>query len=87
MPMKIRKILTKAYGKVDAGLPDFPPKVGNTRIARMIFTGARGGCSICFPHGQDTNNYSGGKNRKSWKFYRKKQYRNRDVFDGLQEAG
>lgn len=77
MAMKNRKTLKTAYGA--GAFVDLPAKVGNVRIARLLFTRLRGGCSYCFPHGPETTNSSDDKKRRSWKHNRKWQYRCRDA--------
>jgi hypothetical protein len=72
---QFRKILIKAFGQGEGGLPDIPTKVSNVKISRFIFYKDRGGCPFCFPHGIETNNSKWSKNRKSWKLRRAKQYR------------
>src|SRR4051794_5614754 len=78
MAKKNRKALSEAYGPGDGGLPDIPAKVGNLRIARLLFARLRGGCSLCFPHGWETTNSNCSKKRRSWKLYRPKQYHHPD---------
>lgn len=72
--MKKRKVLIKAFGLTEYDQIDFPRKISNSQIARLIF-GDIMGCSRCFPHGLETLNATIAKNKKCWKNYRKKQYR------------
>jgi hypothetical protein len=75
MAGKSRKTLTLAFGEDEYGLTALPAKVGNRRVARLLFCRVRGGCSHCFPHGFETTNSTGSKNRRSWKHYRKTHFR------------
>lgn len=72
--MKDKKVFVKAFGLNEFGEVDFPRKISNIKISRLEF-GTFMGCSWCFPHGYETINSTISKNRKSWKFHRKKQYR------------
>ena len=64
----------KAYGKNEYGLADMPTKVSGVFISR-IKIGEEMGCSICFPHGPDTNNRFYFKWQRSWKKHRKHQWK------------
>lgn len=77
MAIKTRKALGSAFGANEAGLADLPTKMSNRRVSRLVFTGDRGGCSFCFPHGFETTNSTAGKNRRSWKHNRAHQSRAR----------
>jgi len=72
--MKEKKVFIKAFGLNEFGLVDFSGKISNIKISRLEFGNLRG-CSWCFPHGFETSNSTLSKNRKSWKFKRKKQYK------------
>lgn len=72
--MKEKKVFIKAFGLNEFGYLDVPRKMSNVKIERLEL-GELMGCSWCFPHGFETTNASCFKNRKSWKFYRKKQYK------------
>lgn len=69
-----RHALIEVFGKTDGNLPDLPEKVGNVKVARVLHGDAMG-CSWCFPHGFESGNATWNKNRRSWKHYRKHQYR------------
>ena len=71
--------LAHAFGFTDEGVVDLPRKCSNVRIARIMHTRDRGGCSICFPHSLETSNSTRAKNRRSWKLHRSQQYRDRSV--------
>jgi hypothetical protein len=79
MASKKRRWLLKAFGVLTEVLADLPTKVGNVRIARLVFSQARGGCTYCFPHGPETTNSTRNKNRRSWKHHRESQYRVREA--------
>ena len=53
--MKKFKSLRQAFGIDKYGLIDFPEKVSNIRISRILY-GNEMGCSYCFPHGCETIN-------------------------------
>jgi hypothetical protein len=72
--MKDKKVFVKAFGLNKFGEVDFPRKISSIKISRLEF-GTVMGCSWCFPHGYETINSTISKNRKNWKFHRKKQYR------------
>ena len=72
--MKEKRGFVKAFGKNELGLVDFPKKISNVKISRLKFGKLRG-CSWCFPHGWETTNATISKNKRSWKFYRKNQYK------------
>lgn len=67
--------LARAYGLTDEGMIDLPRKCSNVRIARVLHMRDRGGCPFCFPHGFETTNSTYEKNRRSWKYHRREQYR------------
>lgn len=77
--MKEKKAFIKAFGLNEFGLVDFPFKISNVKVSRLVF-GNQMGCSWCFPHGYETCNSTLSKNRKSWKFKRKKQYKTSKSF-------
>lgn len=74
---KSRRILVRAYGRNEAGLPDLPAKLGSARLSRLAH-GRASGCSYCFPHGWETRNARWYKVQRSWKRYRAVQYREID---------
>ncbi|MCK8520444.1 phosphate ABC transporter substrate-binding protein [Aquimarina sp. D1M17] len=73
--MKNYKRLQKAFGANQYGFIDFPEKVSNIKISRIINYKKMGGCSYCFPHGYETSNATIYKNTRSWKKNRKKQWK------------
>ena len=70
----MKKKFKKAFGLNEFGLVDFPTKISNVQVSRLEF-GNQMGCSWCFPHGYETINSTIGKNRRSWKYSRKTQYK------------
>lgn len=72
--MKDQKRSKKAFGVNEYGFVNYPPKVSNVKVARVLY-GIERGCEYCFPHGFETTNATVAKNRRSWKFYRKYQWR------------
>jgi len=72
--MKKFKSLRQAFGIDKYGLIDFPEKVSNIRISRILY-GNEMGCSYCFPHGCETINSKEIKFQRNWKKYRKTQWK------------
>jgi hypothetical protein len=66
--------LRRAYGVNDYGFADLPTKVSGTTISRLL-VGQWMGCTWCFPHGWEVINSTGSKRQRSWKKYRKTQWR------------
>ena len=71
--------LRKAFGVEESGVICLPVKVSNVKLSRIEHAGERGGCTWCYPHGMETTNSTCAKNRRSWKHYRKAQYRPKQV--------
>ena len=72
--MKKEESLIKAYGKNEAGLADMPKKVSNNFVSRII-NGNESGCPFCFPHGYETYNSHYKNYQRTWKKYRKTQWK------------
>lgn len=72
--MKKFKSLRQAFGIDKYGLIDFPQKISNIRISRILY-GNEMGCSYCFPHGCETINSKEIKFQRNWKKYRKTQWK------------
>jgi hypothetical protein len=73
--MKRVKQLKKAFGTVGNGLlVDFPAKISNVQIARTIH--CKKECSFCFPHGWETHNSTVANQQRSWKRFRRSQWKN-----------
>jgi len=70
--MKKLKSLRQAFGINEQELIDFPKKISNVRISRILY-GNEMGCSWCFPHGFETVNAKQDKFQRNWKKYRKTQ--------------
>ncbi|HMZ79934.1 MAG TPA: hypothetical protein PLL06_09540 [Acidobacteriota bacterium] len=69
----------EAFGPSDESfLPDIPSHLGSRMMSRIANCRERGGCSHCYPHGPETPNAKLSKNRRSWKYYRKRQYHLKD---------
>lgn len=73
--MKNHQKLIKAFGLNEFGCIDFPKKISNVKISRIVHTERMGGCSFCFPHGYETTNSTLSKNTRSWKKNRKHQWK------------
>lgn len=52
--MKRQKQMQKAFGINEFGLVDFPVKISNVQVSRIVYGNERG-CSWCFPHGWETD--------------------------------
>ncbi|MBL7879190.1 MAG: phosphate ABC transporter substrate-binding protein [Chryseobacterium gambrini] len=72
--MKKIKTLKKSFGSNEFGLVDFPKKISNVQISRILY-GDEMGCSYCFPHGFETINSKEIKFQRNWKKYRKPQWK------------
>jgi len=71
--MKRQKQMQKAFGTNEFGLIDFPAKVSNVQLSRIVY--CKKECSICFPHGWETNNSTRITNRqRNWKRFRKARW-------------
>lgn len=72
---KHRSGLRKMFGLIeDYDLIDFPRKISGTKISRALY-GDHMGCSWCFPHGWDLINSKESKRQRSWKRFRKTQWK------------
>ncbi|WP_439479657.1 phosphate ABC transporter substrate-binding protein [Chryseobacterium aquaticum] len=74
--MKKLKTLKQTFGINEYGLIDFPKKISNVQISRILY-GDEMGCSWCFPHGFETINSKEIKIQRNWKKYRKTQWKNK----------
>lgn len=72
--MKKIKTLKKSFGYNEFGLVDFPKKISNVQISRILY-GNEMGYSYCFPHGYETINSKEIKFQRNWKKYRKTQWK------------
>ncbi|TGE29231.1 phosphate ABC transporter substrate-binding protein [Hymenobacter metallicola] len=73
--MKRVKQLQQAFGTVEEGsFVAFPAKFSNVQVSRVIFGNARG-CAVCFPHGPETDNATLHKRERSWKRFRRTQWK------------
>ncbi|WP_394665741.1 phosphate ABC transporter substrate-binding protein [uncultured Chryseobacterium sp.] len=72
--MKKIKTLKKFFGSNEYELIDFPKKISNVQISRILY-GDEMGCSWCFPHGYETINSKEIKFQRNWKKYRKTQWK------------
>ena len=73
--MKHYRKLKKAFGLNEFGRIDYPKKISNVKISRIVNHEIMGGCSYCFPHGYETTNSTLSKNTRSWKKNRKYQWK------------
>lgn len=74
--MKKLKTLRQTFGINEYGLIDFPKKISNVKISRVLY-GDEMGCSWCFPHGYETINSKEVKYQRNWKKYRRTQWKNK----------
>ncbi len=65
------KKLFKKFGRNKFNLPDIPEKISNVKISRIL----NATCTYCFPHGIEENNSHLRNRQRTWKKYRKKQYK------------
>jgi hypothetical protein len=72
--MKKLKSLRQAFGINEYRFIDFPEKISNVRISRILY-GDQMGCSRCFPHGYETINSKEVKFQRNWKKYRKTRWK------------
>ncbi len=70
--MKEKKLFVDAFGLNEFGLIDFPVKISNVRVSRILHGDERG-CGYCFPHGWETSNSTIANGQRSWKRFRKNQ--------------
>lgn len=73
--MKKFKRQKQTFGINEHNLIDFPKKISGTQISRILY-GNDLGCSYCFPHGFEVVNATYYKLQRSWKKYRKTQWKN-----------
>jgi hypothetical protein len=70
------KVFYRFFGDNDYGFADIPPKFSNTQISRYSIASTDSGvCTYCFPHGPETPNGAARKPYRSWKEYRKSQFK------------
>lgn len=74
--MKKFKALKQSFGINEYGLIDFPKKISNVQVSRILY-GDDMGCSWCFPHGYETINSKEIKFQRNWKKCRKTQWKNK----------
>ena len=72
--MKNKK-LKDAFGTNEYQLIDYPKKISNVKISRILY-GDKMGCSWYFPHGFETINSKEIKFQRNWKKFRKTQWKN-----------
>ncbi len=72
--MNRRKQMQKAFGVDEFGYFNFPIKISNVRLARLLY-GNKSGCSYCFPHGYETVNSTVANRQRNWKKFRKTKWR------------
>lgn len=75
--MKKQRQMQKAFGINESGLIDFPDKISNVRISRIVYGNERA-CSWCFSHGFENNNSTISNRQRNWKCFRKTQWRHRN---------
>ena len=69
-----KRVFKKAFGEDEYGFALIPIHFSNVQLARLEW-GEYMGCSRCFPHGFETVNARHKKIQRSWKQFRKTQYR------------
>lgn len=72
--MKRPRKLLKAYGQLaDVVFAALPPKHSNVQLARLRH--CKQECSYCFPHGFETRNSTLSNCQRSWKRFRRTQWK------------
>ncbi|TMO53454.1 phosphate ABC transporter substrate-binding protein [Pseudoalteromonas phenolica] len=66
--------LIGAFNQNDQGFAEVPQKKSGVFISRL-FNGDASGCAHCFPHGYETINCHQKNYQRSWKRYRKHQWK------------
>lgn len=74
--MKRQKQFRKSFGIDETGLINFPVKISNVQISRIIH-GNLSGCSWCFPHGWETDNSTVFNRQRNWKRFRKTRWKSK----------
>jgi hypothetical protein len=72
--MKSAKKFKRAFGFNEFGIIDFPTKMSNVQLSRILY-GDGSGCSRCFPHGWETINSTVCNNQRNWKKFRKTKWK------------
>jgi hypothetical protein len=72
--MKNCKKFEKAFGLNEFGILDFPTKISNVQLSRIL-NGNCSGCSWCFPHGYETINSTITNRQRNWKKFRKTKWK------------
>lgn len=68
------KQMQKAFGVDEFVHFNFPIKISNVRLARLLY-GNKSGCSYCFPHGYETVNSTVANRQRNWKRFRKTKWK------------
>lgn len=72
--MKRPRQLLKAYGQLtDFAFAALPPKHSNVQLARLRY--CKKECSFCFPHGFEVSNSTSNNRQRSWKRFRRTQWK------------
>ena len=72
--MNKKKQMQKAFGVDEFDYFNFPIKISNVRLARLLY-GNKSGCSYCFPHGYETVNSTVANRQRNWKKFRKTKWK------------
>lgn len=75
MKYEKQKKFKKAFRLNELDFIDFPAKISNVKISRIINCDKMGGCPYCFPHGYDMINSTQYNYQRNWKKYRKRQWK------------
>jgi hypothetical protein len=81
LPNRIRtngrkaKRMQQAFGKDDFGIAVLPKKLSNVKVSRINNFDLMGGCPFCFPHGIECINSKFSNQNRSWKRYRRTQWK------------
>jgi hypothetical protein len=84
--MNRKKQMQKAFGVDEFGHFNFPIKISNVRLARLMY-GNKSGCSYCFPHGYETVNSTVANRQRNWKRFRKIKWKDKLSYKKPQHLG
>lgn len=84
--MNRKKQMQKAFGVDEFGHFNFPIKIPNVRLARLMY-GNKSGCSYCFSHGYETVNSTVANRQRNWKRFRKIKWKDKLSYKKPQHLG
>jgi hypothetical protein len=72
--MKKEWLYKRVFGVNEWKMADYPVKISGIQLSRLLYGNAMG-CSRCFPHGYETINSTIVNRQRSWKKFRKTQWK------------